>query len=310
MDARGYSSSDKQDVKEWYDGFNFGHTRDIYNPWSVTYYMKMGQLRAWWANTSSNSLIGKTLQQGNAGIKIQMEKLLQGEILTLPIDEEIVFNQLDDNPEAVWSLMLASGYLKVVYEDVSGAPLKESGFLCNLMVTNKETRDMMEGMVIGWFKKNGGSLPHFLSGMFRGDCDMMEDYLNQLLRNTISYFDPGRSEDAPESFYHGLVLGLIVNTAKDYHVRSNRESGFGRYDVMMEPKDPTKPAVILEFKVFDDRREKTLEDTAARALKQIEEMMYDTELLARGIPAENILKYAIAFQGKECIVRETHGSIL
>lgn len=304
MEAQGCTEQEKTDVKEWYDGFNFGRVTDIYNPWSVTNYLSERRLKAWWANSSSNQLIGKLLQQGNAGMKTQMENLLKGENLLLPIDEEIVYNQLDDNPEAVWSLMLTAGYLKVVRDPTRAKGLGEGSVLYNLTITNRETRDTIEDLVKGWFKKKRDYVvPDLINQLLRGRAEDAEDYLNRLLRNTISYFDPGTPEDAPESFYHGLVLGMIVERMEDYHIWSNRESGYGRYDVVMEPKDRKQPAVILEFKTFHPDREKTLEEAAGNALKQIEDRQYDTELLTRGIPAENIHKYGIAFKGKICSVR-------
>ena len=304
MDTQGCPAEEKKDVKAWYDGFNFGTVTDIYNPWSVTNYLDTGELKAWWANSSSNGLINQMIRHSTPSIKRQFESLLKGETLTIPVNEEIVFNRLGEDPGAIWSLMLASGYLKVV--PAESDEMREKSILLTLAVTNKETMDMLEEMVKNWFGQEG-FMPPFLKAMLKGDAKTMGRYLNEILLDTISSFDSGKrpSRREPENFYHGLVLGLVVENAKDYCLRSNRESGFGRYDVMMEPKREGIPAVILEFKVFDpEDEEKTIEDTAANALRQIDEMQYDRELLARGIPQERILKYGIAFEGKKCIVRK------
>jgi len=305
MDVQGCTEKEKQDVKEWYDGFTFGRTTDIYNPWSVTNYLDEKRLKTWWANTSGNGLIGRMLRRGNPVIKQQFESLLKGETLTLPVNEEIVFNQLDEEPFAIWSLMLASGYLKVI-PPRTDVTMHESDRMMTLAVTNRETLETLEGMVKSWFGSSGDMSP-FLRTMLQGDVKTMGRYLNRIMQDTISYFDSGKqpSQREPENFYHGLVLGLIAEKAGDYRILSNRESGFGRYDVVMEPLNHTEPAVILEFKVFDkEDGEETLEDTAANALRQIEDKRYDRDLLNIGISSENIRKYGIAFEGKNCIVRK------
>ena len=159
----------------------------------------------------------------------------------------------------------------------------------------------------GWFKKDG-SFSGFVKAMFNCDLRGMNTYMNKVALNTFSYFDAGKKpseEEEPEKFYHGFVLVLLVDNAKNYVVKSNRESGYGRYDVVMEPKDIKDIAIIMEFKVFDIYdEEKTLEDTAANALKQIEDKKYDADLLQRGIPAENILKYGFAFEGEKCLIQK------
>ena len=175
-----------------------------------------------------------------------------------------------------------------------------------LMLTNLEVHRMFEKMIRGWFAKSRGGLPAFAEAVLWGDEEGMEQKLNDLMLKTMSSFDGGNqpSSRLPENFYHGLVLGLLTSDSlESYLVKSNRESGYGRYDVMLEPKDPDDPASILEFKVFNARREKTLEDTAANALRQIDEKKYENDLVNRGIPAENIRKYGLAFRGKDCLIR-------
>ena len=300
--------SKKEEVKEWYDGFTFGTHTDIYNPWSILNYLDKRDLTTYWANTSSNSLVGKLIQEGNGAMKKQFEELLLGNHLQVPIDEQIVYNQLDDNEDAIWSLLLASGYLKVLdYDRMEN--LEPGEEVCyELAVTNREVQIMFEGMVKSWFKKTKGDYNDFIKAMLMKDVDAMNEYMNQMSLELFSSFDTGKrasKKAQPERFYHGFVLGLMVDLKREYIVTSNRESGFGRYDVVIEPKNPKEnPAVILEFKVFNHRREASLEETVAAALAQIEEKRYDVALLAKGIPADRIYKYGFAFEGKTVLIEK------
>ena len=307
LEEQGFTEKDRQDVKRWYDGFTFGPVTDIYNPWSITNFLNEKKLKVYWANTSSNGLVGKLLRTGKPEIKKLFEDLMKGEVIRVPVDEQMIFNQLDTNPAAVWSLLLASGYLKVVHTTTfkeGNDYLTEQ--IYTLELTNYEVWLMFNNLIQLWFAQAGG-LSEFTTAMLQGDPETMEEYMDDIMLTTMSSFD-GRmttSEKVPESFYHGFVLGLLVEQKGRYEIRSNRESGYGRYDVMMIPREADMPAVILEFKLFSSKRgEKSLEDTAANALKQIEEKKYDTELLDQGIPAERILKYGFAFEGKECLIRK------
>ena len=298
-----YGMSDRQiEVQTWYDGFSFGNKKDIYNPWSITCFLKEKKLRPYWANTISNQLVGKLVREGSAQIKMVMEDLLAGKSFQTEIDEEIIFEQLQRKKGAIWSLFLAGGYLKVVKSEFD---ISSGRYSYELALTNQEVKMLFEDMVEGWFSDETVPYNDFLKAFLAKDLDYMNEYMNRVAEATFSTFDTGRnpSDDTnPERFYHGFVLGLIVELAGKYRVTSNRESGFGRYDVMLEPLEKTKDAFVLEFKVFNPRKEKTLEDTVANALQQINEKDYDCELLSRGIQKENIFHYGFAFEGKKVLI--------
>ena len=299
-----YGFSDKKEkVKEWYDGFIFGHMPDIYNPWSILNFLDTGKFKAYWANTSSNSLVGKLIREGSRRTKAMFEALMRGEHIYQAIDEQIVYNQLDEDERAIWSLLLASGYLKVLDYEEYDEDVWEPKY--ELTLTNLEVKIMFRNMISRWFSVAEGVYNEFVTALLCGDLKAMNRYMNEIALETFSYFDTGRRASAkaePERFYHGFVLGLIAELTGRYMLTSNRESGFGRYDIMLQPKREEDNAIIIEFKVRDEEDEKTLADTVAAALRQIDEKEYETVLISGGIEKGRIRKYGFAFEGKKVLI--------
>lgn len=296
--------SDQCDVvKKWYDGFVFGGKKDIYNPWSITNFLDKRKIDIYWANTSSNSLIGHLIQRGNSAIKEAMEDLLSGKELVTEIDEQIVFDKLDDNMTAIWSLLLSSGYLKINQAPKDAAASNQN---YHLSLTNHEVDVMFRRMIDGWFKKYTPNYNAFVKALLADDVRAMNHYINRIALETFSFFDTGKGPSAsaePERFYHGFVLGLMVDLQDKYHITSNRESGFGRYDIMLEPVEiGQSDAIILEFKVIDPESEADLNATVNSALEQIRHKQYDAQLLARGFRPDQIRAYGFAFQGKQVLI--------
>ena len=299
-------SSEKEKVKLWYDGFIFGESRDIYNPWSIINFLDEKKYKAYWAESSSNGLINNLVQKGSSYIKIMLETLIKGEKINVIVDEQIVFSELDYSEDAVWSLMLASGYLKVESTEPLDA-MRENECKYELALTNREILFMFRKMILRWFSPAKMETNEFIRALISGDIESMNAYINKVTLKIISYFDTGNSpsDEEPERFYHGFVLGLMVDQTENYIITSNRESGYGRYDIMLEPIDKTNekyPGIVIEFKVINPRKENTLEETVASALEQIEEKNYDAELIKRGVKEENIHHYGFAFKGKEVLI--------
>ena len=299
--------AEQQKVKQWYDGFTFGSQRDMYNPWSIVSFLnKKGRYETYWANTSSNRLVNSLIQRGNSEIKKTMEALLQGNSFLANLDEQIMLNQLVGSTDAVWSLLLATGYLKVL--NVRAEKPDDDGMMqYTLALTNLEVKKLFHKMIKGWFGDNA-QLPYndFIKALILDDVDSMNEFMNRIALCSFSNFDTAKGasgNDAPERFYHGFVLGLMVELAGRFRIMSNRESGFGRYDIMLVPLDQEKDnAYIIEFKVHKPAKEKGLEETVKHALNQIEEKQYAVQLISEGMRPDQIRKYGFAFAGKTCLI--------
>lgn len=293
-----YGYTNKAQIKEWYDGFTFGKYKEIYNPWSISYFLHTGKVQTYWVNTSSNALVNELLCKGTVQLKEKIKWMMSGGTISTFVDEQVCFGDLFNDERAVWSLLLGTGYLKIVDADYE---------LCyyTLALTNKEVLLMLQRMVINWFDRGYHGCNGFLRALLNDDLEDMTDYLQAALLDTVSFFD---GVNNPESFYHGFVLGMMVELRGKYLVHSNRESGFGRYDIMLEPVDKTEAGYVLEFKVCRDANK--LVETAASALEQIKKKKYSEELLAQGVDAKKIYCYGLVFSGKNVyIAKQSEDSI-
>ena len=281
---------DRKEIKKWYDGYTIGHTEGIYNPWSIINYLTDRKLVPYWVNTSSNDLIKMTLKN-SVTVKEKIERLLKDEEIEVPINLETIIVGIENDENNIWGLMLQTGYLKVT-ETVDLAM-----HIYKVKIPNYEIKFLFQQIINDWFKDKviGNDLKSILKDLVTLNLKEFEKKFNVLVKEMFSYMDVG--ENTAENFYHAFVLGMLVGLKDTYYVNSNRESGYGRYDIMLEPKDKNGNSFIMEFKVLDDMEEKTIDETLENAKKQIEEKGYETNLRERGF--ENITKMVFAFKGKE-----------
>ncbi len=280
---------DKEEIKKWYDGYRIGNVEGIYNPWSVLNYLTDKQLKPYWVNTSSNDLIKLTVKNSMT-VKEKMERLLKDEEIEVPIKLETEIDGIENNEDNIWGLMLGTGYLKVV-EQIDRKMYK-------VKLPNYEIKTLFEDMVDEWFsdKVQGNDLRSILKDLVELRLDEFQKKFRVLTKEMFSYMDVG--ENTAENFYHAFVLGMLVGLRDTYYVNSNRESGFGRYDIMLEPHDRNGNSFIMEFKVADSFEDESIEEVIESAKKQIEEKGYESNLRERGF--NNITKIVFAFKGKEC----------
>ena len=280
----------KEEIKKWYDGYTIGNTEGIYNPWSILNYLTDKKLIPYWVNTSSNDLI-KLILKNSATVKEKIEQLLRDEEIEVPINLETVIVGIEKNEENIWGLLLGTGYLKVTeVVDLAHGIYK-------VKIPNYEIKFLFQNIIREWFndKVIGNNLNTILKDLVTLNLKEFEKKFQVLVRQMFSFMDVG--ENTAENFYHAFVLGMLVGLKDSYYVKSNRESGFGRYDIMLEPKDKNGNSFVIEFKVLEDEEEKTIEDTIENAKKQIEERKYAEDLEERGYT--NITKMVFAFKGKE-----------
>ena len=281
---------EKEKIKKWYDGYTVGNTEGIYNPWSILNYLTDRKLMPYWVNTSSNDLI-KLILKNSVTVKEKIEQLLRDEEIEVPINLDTVIVGIEQNEENIWGLLLGTGYLKVteVVDLATG--------IYKVKIPNYEIKFLFQTIVREWFndKVIGNNLNTILKDLITLNLKEFEKKFEILVRQMFSFMDVG--ENTAENFYHAFVLGMLVGLKDNYYVKSNRESGYGRYDIMLEPKDKNGNSFIMEFKVYREEKEKDINDTIESAKKQIEERKYEENLQEKGFT--NITKMVFAFRGKE-----------
>ena len=284
------------DVRSWYNGYTIGeHT--VYNPWSIINFTKQGgTLQPYWINTSTNDIIKKLIQHSDEGVKQDIETLIARKTITKEIRENIVYADIEKKETVLWNFLVFSGYLTFKNRHL----VQETTYF-DLYIPNDEVTYFFKSTISSWFEELGGDKNYrsMLNYLVTGDIQTFSKLFTTFVLNALSYFDV--SGNQPEKFYHAFVLGMLVQLADRYEITSNRESGYGRYDVMIQPHDTTKIGIVIEFKKVDTYDQETLEQAAANALVQINEKNYAQEMIARGI--STVRAVGIAFDGKKVLIR-------
>jgi hypothetical protein len=292
-----YGYLDKEDeLKEWYDGYLFGHT-EIYNPWSVINYISKGCIpQAYWVNTGKNEILEDVLKTATDDITERLYSLLQGERVVARIDQNVVYRSLSEEPANIYSLLLVAGYLKTPKKELQA----DGSYLCEVTIPNKEIAAVYKSEILSHLLQIGAvtrtTANKIAESLYANDYKKLQKAIAEYMDKSISFYDAGA-----ECFYQGLVLGLIALMDNQYKIKSNRESGDGRYDISMIPREKRYPGIIMELKWKKNLSAEALCGLADEALAQIDEMRYDVEMKEDGI--HSILKFGIAFSGKKVSVK-------
>lgn len=283
------------EVRSWYNGYTSGSVT-VYNPWSIINLVKQnGELKPYWINTSTNDIIKSLITGGATGIEEEIEALIARKSITKEICEDIAYSDINQNSHSLWNFLFFSGYLTLKnarnIDDIQHA---------DFYIPNTEVASFFKSTVLTWIEKPVGEqeFNYMLKSLISGDITTFRDLFSMFVLNSFSYFDISGTK--PERFYHAFVLGMLVSLADRYEIKSNRESGYGRYDVMLIPHDITKLGIVIEFKKVSAFAKETLKQAAENALKQIDEKQYVQEIISRGI--NSIMRLAIVFSGKNVLI--------
>ncbi|WP_026506426.1 AAA family ATPase [Butyrivibrio sp. MC2013] len=292
-----YGISNKEtELKEWYDGYLFGE-KGIYNPWSVINYISKGcQPGAYWANTGKNEILEDVMKVASDDISQKLYLLMQGEKVIAKLNQTTAYRSLTDNPENIYSLLMVAGYLKAEKKEL----WDDGSYLCEITIPNKEINAVFKSEILSYFSQMGTitqtTANRIAESIYANDILKLQDYIREYMLKTVSFFDTGA-----EGFYHGLLLGLIALMDNDYKIRSNRESGDGRYDICMFPRNRRNAGVIIEVKWERSLTEKALDKLADDALDQIDQNNYDMEMAKEGV--DKIIRFGMAFSGKKVVIK-------
>ena len=292
-----YDAADKIDeVREWYDGYLFGNT-EIYNPWSVINYISKGCIpQAYWLNTGKNEILEDILGVATDDIEKKIYSLLRGERVVARIDQNVVYKSLNEEPENIYSMLLVAGYLKVQKKE-----LQMNGvYLCEVVIPNKEIETVYRGEILSHLMRIGAlkrtTANKIAESLYANDLSKLQCAITEYMDKSISFYDY-----SAEGFYHGLILGLVALMDNHYEIRSNRESGDGRYDISLFPREKRYPGIIMELKSDSGLNEESLEKLSIDAIAQINDKRYDSEMYSRGV--KNIVKLGVAFSGKKVVIK-------